>query len=188
LFGSFGLSRLFGALKPDQPDKPNKPDKPEKPSRGLFVKEHDSQLVAVLQHCTTRPPNILDTLLAVQDALGYVPPAALPDIARALTVTEADVAGVLTYYPELRTHPPGRHLIRVCTGESCVANHCGRLLDALAEELRIGMGATTPDGRFTLEKVYCVGNCAVSPSVMIDEEVYGRVAPGEVPELLKGYK
>jgi len=152
------------------------------------VKEQDLQLASILERCRTDPPNILDALLAVQGGLGYVPPTALPDIARALTMTEADVAGVLTYYPELRTHPPGRHLIRVCTGESCVANHCGRLLAALADELRIGMGATTPDGRFTLEKVYCVGNCAVSPSVMIDEDVHGRVAPTDVPKLLQGYK
>jgi NADH:ubiquinone oxidoreductase subunit E len=151
-------------------------------------KEQSAQLTSILQSCRTSPSNILDTLLAVQSALGYVPPTALPDIARALAVTEADVAGVLTYYPELRTHPPGRHLIRVCTGESCVANHCGRLLDVLAEDLRVGLGATTPDGRFTLDKVYCVGNCAVSPSVMIDEDVYGRVSPGDVAELLKEYK
>jgi NADH:ubiquinone oxidoreductase subunit E len=147
-----------------------------------------TDLAAVLAQCRTDPPNVLDTLLAVQAKMGHVPPAALPEIARALEVTEADVAGVLSYYPELRTHPPGRHLIRVCTGESCVANHCGRLTEALAEELRIGMGSTTPDGRFTLEKVYCVGNCAVGPSVMIDEDVHGRVGPGDVAALLALYK
>ncbi len=152
------------------------------------MNEHDSPLASILQQCRTDPPNILDTLLAVQENVGHVPPTALPEIARALKVTEADVVGVLTYYPELRTHPPGRHLIRVCTGESCVANHCGRLMEVLAEELRIGIGATTPDRRFTLEKVYCVGNCAVAPSVMIDEDIHGRVSPGDVAQLLQDYK
>jgi NADH:ubiquinone oxidoreductase subunit E len=152
------------------------------------VNEHNPQLAAILAQCHTDPPNVLDTLLAVQAKIGYVPPAALPEIARTLEVTEAAVAGVLSYYPELRARPPGRHVIRICTGESCVANHCGRLTEALAEELRIGLGATTPDGRFTLGKVYCVGNCAVAPSVMIDEDVYGRVAPGDVPGLLQEYK
>jgi NADH:ubiquinone oxidoreductase subunit E len=142
----------------------------------------------ILERCATRPPNILDMLLAVQAKLGHVPKGALPEIARALEVTEADVMGVLSYYPELRAHPSGRHVIRVCTGESCMANHCGRLTEALAEELRVGMGATTPDGRFSLEKIYCVGNCAVGPSVMIDEDVHGRVTPGDIAELLKGYK
>jgi NADH:ubiquinone oxidoreductase subunit E len=145
-------------------------------------------LTFLLQHCTTRPPNILDTLLAVQAKHGYVPPSAVPAVARALAVPEADVMGVLSYYPELRTHSIGRHLIRVCTGESCVANHSDRLAAVLAEELRIGMGATTPDGRFTLEKVYCVGNCAVAPSLMIDEDVYGRVTPEDVWRLLERYK
>src|SRR5574341_1985412 len=101
----------------------------------------------ILEQCRTDPPNILDTLLAVQENIGHVPPTALPEIARALKVTEADVVGVLTYYPELRTHPTGRHLIRVCTGESCLANHCGRLMEVLAEELRIGMGATRSEER-----------------------------------------
>lgn len=152
------------------------------------MNEKDLHVASIIEQCRRDPPNILGTLLAVQDRLGHVPPMALPDIARALTVTEADIAGVLTYYPELRTRPPGRHLVRVCTGESCVANRCGPLLEALADELRIGCGATTPDGRFTLEKIYCVGNCAVGPSVMIDEDVHGRVAPGDVPKLLEGYK
>ena len=142
----------------------------------------------ILEQCRTDPPNVLDTLLAVQAKLGHVPPTALPEIARAMEVTEADIAGVLSYYPELRTHLPSRHLIRVCTGESCVANHCSRLTAALAEELRIGMGATTPDGRFTLEKIYCVGNCAVGPSIMIDDDVHGRVSPDDIAELVKGYK
>ena len=152
------------------------------------MNEHNPQLATILAQCRTDPPNVLDTLLAVQAKIGHVPQAALPEIARTLQVTEADILGVLTYYPELRTNPTGRHLIRVCTGESCMANHCGRLTEALAEELRIGMGATTPDGRFTLEKIYCVGNCAVGPSVMIDEDVHGRVSPGDVPQLLQGYK
>lgn len=152
------------------------------------MKEQDLRLASILERCRANPSNVLGTLLAVQGGLGYVPPTAVPEIARALMVTEADVAGVLSYYPELRTHPPGRHLVRVCTGESCVANHCSRLLEALANRLRVGFGETTPDGRFSLEKVYCVGNCAVGPSVMIDEDVHGRVAPGDVPKLLEGYE
>jgi NADH:ubiquinone oxidoreductase subunit E len=152
------------------------------------VDGHHQKLTAILQQCRTSPPNILDTLLAVQGVLGCVEPGDVPAIARALQVTEAEVEGVLTYYPELCARPRGRHVVRVCTGESCVANHCGRLLSALAEELRIGLGATTPDRRFTLEKVYCVGNCAVAPSVMVDGEIYGRVTSGDVAELLKGYK
>lgn len=145
-------------------------------------------LADVLKRVVDQPPNILQSLLAVQEAVGYVPPEAIGDIAHYVGVTDADVAGVLSFYPDLRTRPCGRHLIRICMGESCLANHCTRVLSALGDELRIGLNATTPDGRFTLERVYCVGNCAVSPSIMVNDEVHGRVTPYDVPGLLEKYR
>lgn len=156
-----------------------------------MTETHDTiqtTLADVLQQAATRRPNILHALLAVRQAVGYVPHEAIGDIARQLEVTDADVAGVLSFYPDLRTRPCGRHLIRLCMGESCLANHCTRILSALGDELRIGLNATTPDRRFTFERVYCVGNCAVSPSVMIDDVVYGRVTSSDVPALLKKYR
>ena len=144
-----------------------------------------SSLAQILSHAKGRAPNILKTLLAIQSELGHVPPAAVPDIAGALGVTDAEVAGVLSGYPDLRTEAPGRHVVRVCQGESCVANHCGRVLKELEKKLGVGLGGTTRDGRFTLEKVYCVGNCAASPTVMIGEDVHGRVTPEAAWALLK---
>jgi NADH:ubiquinone oxidoreductase subunit E len=134
------------------------------------------------------PPNTLKALLKVQAERGCVPSASIPEIGAGLGVSEAEVAGVLSFYPDLRIKPPGRHVIRICQGESCVANHCGRVLKELEKSLGVGFGETTRDGRFTLEKVYCMGNCAVSPTVVIDEEVHGRVSPGEVHRLLKDYQ
>jgi NADH:ubiquinone oxidoreductase subunit E len=127
-------------------------------------------------------------LLTVQEALGHVPLDGLNEISCALGVTEADVAGVLSYYPDLRTRPSGRHLIRVCMGESCMANHCGRVLREFQDHLRIGVGDTAPGGRFRLEHVYCLGNCAVSPTVVVDGELYGRVTPSQIGTLLERYK
>lgn len=135
-----------------------------------------------------RTPNILKTLLAIQSELGHVPAASVPEIARALDVTDAEVAGVLSGYPDLRTSAPGRHVVRVCLGESCVANHCGLVLKVLEKKLGVGLGETTRDGRFTLEKVYCAGNCAASPTVMIGEDVHGRVTPATAEALLKDYR
>ena len=135
----------------------------------------------------TGQPNILATLLAVQEALGAVPVGAVPDIARALGVTDAAVAGVLSYYPELRTTVPGRHTVRACIGEACMANHGDRVLAALQTRLKIDPGQTTRDGRFTLERIYCVGNCAVGPSVTVDHEVHGRMSPEQVSSLLDEY-
>jgi len=132
--------------------------------------------------------NILKTLLAVQDQLGYVPPQSIPQIALALGASEADVAGVLSYYPDLRTIAPGRHVIRVCMGESCVANRCNHVLRALTEHLGIEIGETDSGGRFTLEKVYCMGNCAVSPTVALDQDLFGRVEPSQIPSILDRYR
>ena len=144
-----------------------------------------SSLAQILSQAKGGAPNILKTLLAIQSELGHVPPASVSDIAGALGVTDAEVAGVLSGYPDLRTEAPGRHVVRVCQGESCVANHCGRVLKELEKKLGIGLGGTTRDGRFTLEKVYCVGNCAASPTVMIGEDVHGRVTPEAAWALLK---
>jgi NADH:ubiquinone oxidoreductase subunit E len=152
---------------------------------------HRLSLAETLESCRPVPPakpNILKTLLAVQSALGHVPTSAIPQIAQVLGVTGAQVAGVLSYYSDLRTQSPGRHLIRVCIGESCTANHGGLVLRAIQDHTRVAVGDTTPEGRFTVEKMSCAGNCAVSPTVMIDEDLCGRVTPSEVPLLLEPYK
>ena len=150
-----------------------------------------SQLAEALETCHPVPPakpNILKTLLAVQTALGHVPASAIPQIAQVLGVTDAQVAGVLSYYSDLRTQLPGRHLIRVCMGESCTANHGGLVLRAIQAYVRGVVGETTSEGRFTVEQMSCAGNCAVTPTVMIDGDLHGRVAPSDVPSLLEPYR
>lgn len=152
---------------------------------------HHAKLADVLEACRPLPqskPNILKTLLAVQSALGHVPVNAVPQVAQTLGVTEAQVAGVLSYYSDLRTQSPGRHLIRVCMGESCTANHGGRVLRAIQDHVHLAAGETTQEGRFTVQQMSCAGNCAVSPTVMIDEDICGRVTPSDVPALLERYK
>ena len=152
---------------------------------------HRPGLAETLETC--RPvlrdkPNILKTLLVIQSALGHVPTSAIPQIAQVLAVTEAQVAGVLSYYSDLRTQPTGRHLIRVCMGESCTANRGGLVLRAIQEHVHVAVGGTTPEGRFTVEPMSCAGNCAVAPTVMIDEDLCGRVTPSDVPLLLEPYR
>ena len=155
------------------------------------MRDDKANLLGVLQSQQwdpDHPRNILSVLQSVQQALGYIPSDSNALIARHVGVTEAEVDGVVSFYPDLRRRPPGRHLVRVCMGESCVANRSSRILTALAEELRIGLNATTADGRFTLERVYCVGNCAVAPSLVIDEDVHGRVDPAQISSLLDEYR
>jgi len=149
---------------------------------------HKTQLAEILETCRPVPPdspNILKTLLAVQPARGYLPTNAISQIAQVLGVTEAQVAGVLSYYSDLLTQPPGRHLIRVCMGESCMANHGVRVFRAIQDYVRMIVGDRTQVERFTIEQMSCAGNCAVSPTVMIDGDFCGRVSPSDVPSLLE---
>lgn len=132
--------------------------------------------------------SILEALQQVEAAIGYVPPESISRVAESLGVTDAQVAGVLSDYPDLHSAPRGRHVIRLCQGEACLANHGSRVWSRVCEQLRATVGTTTPDGRYTIEKVYCVGNCAVSPTVMVDEDLYGRVTPDQIPALLERYK
>ena len=122
---------------------------------------HRFGLVEVLENFRPVPPdepNILKALLALQSALGHVPVSAIPQIARVLGVSDAQVAGVLSYYSDLRIQSAGRHLIRICMGESCVANRSGLVLRAIQDHLRVSVGDNGPERRFTLEQMFCAGN------------------------------
>lgn len=132
-----------------------------------------------------QPANILRTLIAVQHLMGYVPANAIGSVAAALRVPEAQVAGVLSYYPDLHMAPRGRQIVRVCLGEACVANRSRDILAECQRVLGIGIGETTKDGLTTLERVYCLGNCGVGPTVMVDETIYGRMSASDVENIIK---
>ena len=134
------------------------------------------------------PGALLPILHAVQDALGYVPSAAVPVIARALNLSRADVHGVLSFYHYFRQHPPGRHVVQVCRAEACQAVQCERTEAHARQRLGVDYGETTADGAFSLEAVYCLGNCAAGPSVMVDDELYGRVTPERLDAVLDEWR
>ena len=138
----------------------------------------------VAEHVQTPGP-LLNVLHAVQHAFGYIPPASVPLIADGLNLSRAEVHGVISFYHYFRETPPGRHTIRLCRAEACQSMH-GRALEAHASTaLGVGFHETTGDGVFSLEPVYCLGNCALSPAVMIDDELYGRVTPSRFDEITK---
>jgi formate dehydrogenase subunit gamma len=152
---------------------------------GLTAAQH----AAVLEACErlqALPGALLPILHAVQAALGYVPPASVPLIARHLNLSVAEVHGCVTFYHYFRATPPGRHVVHLCRAEACQAVG-GAALEAHAKRsLGIGFHATTADGAISLEPVYCLGNCALGPSLMIDERLQGRVSPGRFDELMSG--
>lgn len=122
-----------------------------------------------------RPDALLEILHDLQHEVGSVPEAALPGLAKALNLSRAEVHGVVTFYHDFRRGPAGRHVVKVCQAESCQAMGARALAAAIEKCLKIGFGETTSDGAITLEKVYCLGNCALSPAVMVDDRLVGRV-------------
>jgi formate dehydrogenase subunit gamma len=113
-----------------------------------------------------------------------VPAEVVPLIAATLNVTRAEVHGVVSFYHHFRKTPPGRHVVRMCRAEACQSMN-GRALEAEAQRsLGIGFGMTTTDGAVTLEAVYCLGNCACAPALMVDRELHGRVDGERLAALL----
>lgn len=131
-----------------------------------------------------RPGALMLILREVQDRFGYVPRESVPIIAHALNLSRAEVHGVVTFYHDFRDRPPGRNVIRLCRAESCQAMGAGALAEHVGGRLGVGFGETTRDGDFTLEAVYCLGNCGCSPAMVLNDELYGRVSPARFDQLL----
>jgi formate dehydrogenase subunit gamma len=132
------------------------------------------------------PGALLPILHEIQREIGFVPPEAIARIAVGLNLSHADVHGVITFYHDFRTTPPGRHVLKLCRAESCQAMGCERLESRLRERLGVGMHETTADRSVTVEPVYCLGNCALSPALMLDGKLQGRVTERRLDELLDG--
>jgi formate dehydrogenase subunit gamma len=135
-----------------------------------------------------KPGALLPILHAVQDELGYVPPGAVPRIADGLNLSRAEVYGVISFYHYFRDAPPGRHTIHMCRAEACQSMN-QRALEAHAKKrLGVDFHETTRSGAFTFEPVYCLGNCACSPAVMVDGELYGRVTAERFDEIVADWE
>ena len=132
----------------------------------------------------SKPGALLPVLHAIQDELGYIPEDAVSIIAAEMNLTRAEVHGVVTFYHDFRSHPPGRHMVRICQAESCQAAGSEGLTAHARKSLGIGFHQTTGDGSCSLEPVYCLGNCALSPSIMVNREVFGRVSEERFDEIL----
>lgn len=139
--------------------------------------------VLIAQH-KNMPGALLPLLHSIQDNIGYVPEACYLPISKALALSVAEVHGVVTFYHHFRKHPAGRHILQVCRAESCQAMGSEKLEADIKSSLGIDYHQTTQDGAITLEPVYCLGNCACSPAVMMDDEVYGRMDNQKVAELI----
>jgi NADH-quinone oxidoreductase subunit E len=123
-------------------------------------------------------------LQEIQEQLGYIPKEAVDWLSNQLRVSNQEIFGVATFYNHFRLNPPGKHEIRVCLGTACHVGGGEKLLDTIREKLGIESGETTGDGRYSLERVACVGACALSPAVVLDDEVHGRMTQRLLKRLL----
>jgi formate dehydrogenase subunit gamma len=137
----------------------------------------NERAVTLIQGLQDLPGALLPILHAIQEEFGYVDKAAVPLIADALNISKADVHGTISFYHDFRSAPPGRHVLKMCRAEACQSMGCDKLIDHVEQRLGTHLGGTSADGNFTLDAVYCLGNCSLSPAVMLDGKPYGRVSP-----------
>jgi formate dehydrogenase subunit gamma len=141
-------------------------------------------VVAIVSALKHQPGALMPILRRIQDDLGWVPPESIPLIANELNLSRAEVHGVVSFYHDFRHEPPGRNVVRVCRAESCQAMGAVALADHACKRLGVNFGGTSADGSFSLESVYCLGNCACSPAVVINGELIGRVTPARFDDAI----
>jgi formate dehydrogenase subunit gamma len=151
------------------------------PSYEPWDAEHAAQIIS--ENLRREGPT-LPILQALQETFGHVPEAAVRMVAEALNLTRAEVHGVVTFYHDFRREPPGRRVLKLCRAEACQAAGGDALAASAQSLLGIETGHTTPDGRVTLEAVYCLGLCATAPSAMLDDRVVGRLDEARLAALL----
>ncbi|HSE28719.1 MAG TPA: NAD(P)H-dependent oxidoreductase subunit E [Gemmatimonadales bacterium] len=158
------------------------------PHEPVFVGETKARLEALFPKYPTKQACLLPALWLVQEARGWIAEPAMAEVAEVLGLTPAYVKGVVTFYTMYHTHPVGRHFIQVCTTSPCGLCGAEDVMRALLRETGCGeLGATSPDGRFTVVEVECLGACGFATPVLVDDDFHDAVTPERVPDLLARY-
>ncbi|MCV6612936.1 MAG: formate dehydrogenase subunit gamma [Amphritea sp.] len=146
------------------------------------------QVAEVITSLQDKPGALLPILHGIQDQLGYIPTDAVPMIAEALNQSRAEIHGVISFYHQFRTTPPGKHTVEICRAEACQAMGSRQLEAHAKEALGVDYHQTTSDRRISLEAVYCLGNCACAPSVRVNDDIVGRVDADKFDKLVEKLK
>ena len=136
---------------------------------------------------TENERNVIDVLQKFQAEFGWVPPEAMERASEKTGIPLVKFYEVATFYAAFSLKPRGRHVIRVCTGTACHVRGADKVLEELKRQLDVETGQTTPDGRFTLEVVNCVGACALGPVLVIGDDYHGKMEPRKVKSILRKY-
>jgi NADH-quinone oxidoreductase E subunit len=130
---------------------------------------------------------LIPLLQDVQEEFGYIPPETVEPIARATGLFPAQVQGVITFYEQFHTAPRGKNIVRVCRGTACHVRGGRTILKIVKQSLEVDEGETTPDMNFTLETVPCLGTCFLAPSMMVNKDYFGKLAPPKLRSILQQY-
>ena len=151
-----------------------------KPATRSFVRVHE-----IIKECGSSESSLIPILQKVQEEYRYLPEEILACIATELDLSPAHVCGVATFYAQFSLEPKGKHLVRVCDGTACHVRENRSLIEAIKRKLKLPTGTTTtPDLRYTLEIVNCIGACALAPALVIDDEVHGQMTGDKAVRLL----
>ena len=151
----------------------------------LHLKDsYEAQALSIASAMKEMPGALLPILHEIQHQIGFVPPEAIPVIADVLNLSRAEVHGVVSYYHHFKTKAPGQHVIQICRAEACQSMRGDALASYAEKKLGCGFHEATADGRFSLEAVYCLGLCAQSPAIMVDNQLHAKVTPQKLDALL----
>ncbi len=148
-------------------------------------RESSEDIRGVLEEHERHRDSLIPILQGVQSRLGFLSEEAVKAVSDHLDISESEIYGVATFYTQFRFTRPGDHVVRVCQGTACHVRGGKRILAEVTRQLGLEPGETSPDYSFSLESVACFGSCALSPVLVIDDTVHGRVTPQKVRELLK---
>lgn len=147
--------------------------------------ETEENIVAICAKFNNSPIELINILHETQNYFGYLPVEVQTLVAKQIKVAPSKVYGVVTFYSYFTMTPKGRYPISVCMGTACYVRGAEKVLDQFKKILKINVGGTTPDGRFSLSSLRCVGACGLAPVVLVGERVYGRVTPEDVEKIIR---
>ena len=150
----------------------------------LAEAEVEDKLNEILSRHPANRDELIPILQEIQEALGYLPSEAMQKVAKFLRLPESAVFGVSTFYAQFKFFPTGRKKVRLCRGTACHVRGAPHILEEVEKRLGIKPGETTPDLEYSLETIACFGSCALAPVMVVDDNVYGRMTPKKVAQIL----
>jgi NADH:ubiquinone oxidoreductase subunit E len=154
----------------------------------MEFKEKLSKLEDIINEHKHQPGALMPILHETQEMFGYLPEEAQKRIAEGLNISLAEIYGVATFYSRFTLSPRGKYTIGVCLGTACYVKNAQGIIDKIKKEIKVGAGETTQDGLFTLEATRCIGCCGLAPVMTVGEDVYGKIVPEDVVDILKKYQ